>query len=603
MRGEVVKSDVGRSEVAIALPLWLVTPRSQAFPWILLALSAGILRLLVIDRVPLSEAEAGYAFPVWQAVRGVLDDSLTGFGAPLFTNLVALVFWLFGPSDAAARLIPALAGIALSLTPVLLLPVLGTRAALAAGALLATSPITVELSRQVEPAMLSSVLAVTAVASAIRLATDRPLWAPWLLAASVGLGLACHPGFALGAGTAALAAYATWGQLPQLVRPGDDSPSRDPEASRRDGGSASLQLAHSPLIAWGRQTFGAWFGPVALGVGLGILGATGLLMDLAGIGFLLGGVWGGAMQSLAPAGFLSRYLAVFLAYALPLTVLAVCGLVLALRRGDRIAAFLGQWALLLIILSAGFGAMGTAGPALYTAPLAMLAGIAVERAVPWHAVREVTGAGWVAIVLTLSALVVILFILVALFGAPRPGSPIGWAGLAVGLALSAWAWFRGIEPARRAAAGVMLASILFIALTAGAVLRLSFGGSPEATEPLAPVQTDVAFRAAFRDLEALVRREPERVMLVDSATPVVARWYGRNFQQVAYRSEVPAGAIQFRPAPSPQTRLNPGEPWRVPLQTVGQFDPAGMNPVGIVRWAVARTGLVQARGQDIMIVR
>ncbi len=594
---------MARTEIAIGVPVWLAKPGSRVFAWLLVVLGAAALRLLLLDRAPLAEAEATAAFPVWQAVHGVLDDSLAGLGSPLFSNLVALVFWLFGASDVAARLIPALAGVALALTPALLLPILGPRAALAAGALLAISPVTVELSRQVDPAMLASVLAVITVAAAIRYATDRPSWAPWLLAASIGLGLATLPAFLLGIGTAALAAYATWGQVPHLAR--SDRPGPPPPGGTlgRDGDVDPAEVEEPALVAWGRRTFGAWFGPVALGAGLAVLGATGLLMDLGGLGFLVGGVWGGALQALAPAGFLSRFLAVFMADALPLAVLAICGLALVVRHDDRIGAFLGQWALLLVLLSAGFGALGTTGPALYAAPLAMLAGIAVERAMPWQAARDVTGAGWAAIVVTLSSMAVLLLILVALFGAPRAVPLIGWAGLAVGLILSSWFWTREIDPAHRAPAAVTLASMLFIAMTAGTVLRLSFGGSPPATEPLAPTQTDPALRAAFRELETLVRRDPDRAILVESSTPIAVRWYGRDIRQVADRSSVPIGVIQFRPAPPPQPRVNPGEPWRVPLQSVGQLDPAELNPVGIARWVVARTGLVRVRDQDIMIVR
>ncbi len=578
---------------------WMLFRHSTALPWLLVALGAALLRLLVLDRVPLSEAEASYAFPVWQAAQGQLDDTLVALGAPLFTNLVTLTIWLFGASDFAARLVPAFAGVALAMTPALLVAIIGTRAALAASVLIATSPITVELSRQVDPAVLSAALVAVAVASAIRLVVDRPPWAPWLLAASVGLGLACHSGFVIGAGAALLAAYATWGQLPRLSAAQDR---RDAVGDPRPGaGPDDPELP--ALVTWAREHFGAWLGPLALGGGLALVAATGLLMDLAGVGFMFGGLWGGALQSLAPAGLLSRYLGVFLAYGALLVVLATVGFVLAIRSGDRNAAFLGQWALLLIVLSAGFGALGNAGPALYIVPLAILGGIAVARAVPWRAIGEVTGAGWAAIAVSSSLLVVVLLILVALVAGSRSVPIIGWIGLVAGVLFAGWLWARALEPARRGASAITLAAMVFLALTAAGVLRLSFGGSPKAAEPLAPVQTYVAFRDAFQDLETLVRREPERVMIYDSTTPIVARWYGRNLQQMADRANVPAGSIRFRTAPPPQTRFTPGDPWRVPLQAVGQLDPDGLNPAGVVRWVATRTGLVQVRSQDIIIVR
>jgi hypothetical protein len=302
-------------------------------------------------------------------------------------------------------------------------------------------------------------------------------------------------------------------------------------------------------------------------------------------------------------GFPSRYLAVFLADGLPLAVVACVGFGLAVRRENRVAAFLGQWALLLILLSAGFGALGTIGPALYVGPLGILGGMAVARAVPWREVGEVSGAGWAAIVVSVSVLVVAVLILVALLGASRSVPIIGWIGLVGSVLLAAWLWIQAVAPGRRGAVGITLAGIIFIALTVSSVLRLSFGGSPAATEPLAPVQTHPAFRDAFHDIQTLVRREPERVMIFDSTTPVIARWYGRDLRQMADRGNAPRDAIWFRPAPSPQSRLTVGEPWRVPLQAVGQMDPAGLNPAGVVRWAATRTGLVQIRTQDIIIVR
>jgi hypothetical protein len=95
------------------------------------------------------------------------------------------------------------------------------------------------------------------------------------------------------------------------------------------------------------------------------------------------------------------------------------------------------------------------------------------------------------------------------------------------------------------------------------------------------------------------------VIAYDAATPLVARWYGRAIPQVADRSNLPAGAITFRAAPQapPQGTVSRGGPHRVPLQTVAQLDAGAVHPLGLARWALSRAGLVQGRGQDIMIVR
>src|SRR5438093_7390976 len=140
--------------------------------------------------MPLNEAEAGYALSAWQAVLGRFDDSLVASGSPLLSHGLVVVIGLFGASDVAVRLLPALAGIALTLMPALLLGVLGARTTLWAGVLLALSPVAVQSSRVLDPAALSAAVAMLAICSAIRLATDRPWWSAWSLGIALGLALA-----------------------------------------------------------------------------------------------------------------------------------------------------------------------------------------------------------------------------------------------------------------------------------------------------------------------------------------------------------------------------------------------------------------------------
>jgi hypothetical protein len=536
---------------------------------------------------------------------GQLDGSLTDLGAPLFSHLLTGLMWTFGASDIAARLVSVLAGVALALTPLLLARTIGTPAALCAAFLLATSPIAVELSREVDPAMLSTVLVMTTVASAIRVATDRPAWAPWALAASLGLGLACHSSFLIGIGTACLAAYATWGQIPRMPAP----PVRRTAAGDQRAASDSLDEAQEPdeRLGGARGAGETWqrVGAIALAVGAAVFGATGLLMDLVGLGFLFGGIWAGALQLLAPTGFPSRGLAVMLADAGLLLILGIAGFVLAMRRGDRIGAFLGQWALLLLILSAGFGSVGTAGMALYLGPLAILGGQAVARAAPWRAVGQVTGAGWAALVVTMTLGGLVLILLGASLGGGRTLTILAWLGVVGVVGLMIYLWERVERSRERVAAAITLAAIVFLATTVGTVIRVSFGGSPAGTEPLTPIQTHPAFREAFRELNVLARADQSRAIVYDATTPLVARWYGRSIPQVAEPGSLAMRAIAFRTAPQapPQPTLTRTGPVRVPLQTLAQVDPAALNPMGLARWAISRTGLVQARGQDIMIVR
>src|SRR5947209_4723254 len=87
--------------------------RPLAIAWGIVAIVAAIPRLALIDRAPLGGGEAARAFGVWLSVLGTPDSSLGEAGSPLLGHLTALIFYLFGASDTAARVVPALAGIAL----------------------------------------------------------------------------------------------------------------------------------------------------------------------------------------------------------------------------------------------------------------------------------------------------------------------------------------------------------------------------------------------------------------------------------------------------------------------------------------------------------
>jgi hypothetical protein len=283
------------------------------------------------------------------------------------------------------------------------------------------------------------------------------------------------------------------------------------------------------------------------------------------------------------------------------------GSVLAMRIGDRIAAFLAQWVVLMLVLSAGFGALGTGGFALYQGPLAILAGMAIARVNPVAAASRVSAGGWAAIAATLTLLGVAILIIGTSIGGGRSLTALAWIGLVAVLAIGGHLWVRTVKPDDRRASVITLASILFLSATVATIMRASFGGSPPGTEPLTPVQTHPAFREAFEELYVLARADATRVIVYNESTPIVARWYGRGIPQVSERSGVPVGAIAFRTAPPPsplgQTPLTREALRRVPLQTVAQLEPTGLHALGIARWAVSRAGVVQGRGQDIIIVR
>lgn len=102
------------------------------------------LRLWGLDQRPLSPQEADLAYRAWRFYQGLGGDPR---GSPLLFHATALSFLVFGASDYAARLIPALAGSALVGLPYLLRSRLGRIGALLISALLAFSPSCIFFSR------------------------------------------------------------------------------------------------------------------------------------------------------------------------------------------------------------------------------------------------------------------------------------------------------------------------------------------------------------------------------------------------------------------------------------------------------------------------
>jgi hypothetical protein len=137
-----------------SVPLSDTKPLSSALPWLtvevslwglLLAISL-VVRLLHLDAAPLNHDEAQGALAALRFARG--EGAAAGIAySPLLFAAQWLSFGLFSASALTARLLPALAGMALTLAPFLLRRQIGRIGALAAGLLLALSPTALTLSR------------------------------------------------------------------------------------------------------------------------------------------------------------------------------------------------------------------------------------------------------------------------------------------------------------------------------------------------------------------------------------------------------------------------------------------------------------------------
>jgi predicted membrane-bound mannosyltransferase len=117
--------------------------------------------------------------------RGYIHDPL--LHGPLLYYLGALGYFLFGDSDFTARLMPALAGTALTLTPYLLRRDIGRPAALIAAVYLLISPVALYVGRFFRHDIYSMLCEVLVIAAILRYAATRSR--RWLYTGVVAFGL------------------------------------------------------------------------------------------------------------------------------------------------------------------------------------------------------------------------------------------------------------------------------------------------------------------------------------------------------------------------------------------------------------------------------
>ncbi len=165
---------------SFSLPVWL---------WLALLVAAMVMRLWDLGARTMSHDEALHAYYAWRlyAGQGYLHNPVTH--GPFLFHATALVYALFGASDATARLLPALFGVALVGLPYLLRRWLGRLGALFSGVMLLISPVTLFYGRYIRhdlPVLVWTLLMVIALWQFT--ATRNRLWF-WLGALSTTLAL------------------------------------------------------------------------------------------------------------------------------------------------------------------------------------------------------------------------------------------------------------------------------------------------------------------------------------------------------------------------------------------------------------------------------
>jgi len=151
-----------------------------------LAVFAFAFRFFLLGNAPLNSDEARQALAALDFVRRS-PDAFTG--SPLLFTGNVILFALFGATDTAARIFPALFGTVLVLLPALMRHHLGRAGALIASTLFVFSPSLILFSRQLDGAVVAMACALAALAFAWRYLADHKPRDLYIAAVALALAL------------------------------------------------------------------------------------------------------------------------------------------------------------------------------------------------------------------------------------------------------------------------------------------------------------------------------------------------------------------------------------------------------------------------------
>ncbi len=486
----------------------------EAVLYLVIGLLAAWLRLAHLDQPPLSDAEATAAL---SAVESAFAPEQLDQRSAAYRTATAAVFALGGVGEAAARLVPAMAGVLLVFVPLLLRRELGSGVAFTSAFLLAISPTFWSAARSAGGVSLGVLGVAAGLAFAIR---SRHQLHPNLELAAVAGGLALVSGAAgLTGATSLLAAWLVFALLRRR---------RSPQQIRfpllpSDFERGSLERA---LLAGGAVG-------LALGAGFG-LAPEGLELVFGGMGEWAAGWFRRAGY---PAGTLLLQLP---AYEPLVLIFGGIGLVDGLRRGRDLQAALASWAVGAVALSLIHVGREPSEILWVVLPLTLLAApavaLAIERAIAGRPVWVMLGAGGgiTALLgfayLQLRGYVGSVNAAQQLLGVPAllGLAVMGFLLAATALSLVAAGW--SIDLARRVAGGVGLVTLLSLTISAGAALN---SAQPAPTE-LWHRQTSTAglmtLQESLRTLSEAEIGQPSAlpIQAVDSPSPSLA-WVLREY--------------------------------------------------------------------------
>lgn len=485
--------------------------------WVLLAVVALAMRLANLGSLPLGLSEAHEAVLAWRAVNNqalsAQATTVSGYSPFLFAAN-ALLFSLFGGSDALARLWPALFGTALVLTPLLLRQRLGRIGALVAGFCLAFSPTALLASRQLNGTVIAAFGVMICLGGIVRFVdTDRLnlQLRSWLALSAIGLALAL---------TSSSSAYGMFFPLLLTIT------------------FYALRFAFTPYVSRFVPYFALIFvvAFLTLSTGLGWnpagFGATGDLLVQWFARF------GAAFEPIASLFVL------LISYEPLVLLLGLSGLVWAAWRGQRLGIMLAVWVglgLLLLIVMPGREPLDSLWVIL---PLAYLSGAALNAFLRDFEIQDV----WIGeVVYSLAVLIfwVYIYLRIARYAAFGDSADLLLVFLSFVLQLLLGASFAlaiGVEAALRDIASGTLIALLLLTLSVG--WGAAYGDPVESCELILPQPTAIGVRDLVQTLHDISWRETGLPTTLEftavNLTDPVLDWYLRDFGAVRYTESLRA---------------------------------------------------------------
>lgn len=332
----------------------VITVRIEVLFYLLLAIVATWMRLARLDWPPLNDAEAVRAL---SALEGTSDEvslwsagGASSYSSPAYQLLTRIVFLAVGPSDAAARFVPALFGLALIFVPLFFRRQIGLGRALATAWLLGLSPTLLAASRTASGTTIAAFGILIAVGLAI--SPDIKSRGIWI---TVALGLT------LSTGAQAVTALIGLGIAAIVARLQEASSDAEDIDEMRASGSGRL-LWFIPLVALA----------IAAGFGTYLKGISGLFDSIAS--WVTGWVGGGGISQLSLWAMLPAYEPLIL-------ILGIGGAVVVWLRQETWGFAAISWTAVAMVLASFYSARQPSDIIWAIVPLILLAGEALARLV------------------------------------------------------------------------------------------------------------------------------------------------------------------------------------------------------------------------------